>query len=88
MDLINELETIMEGLKKDRDEINLKLHLATMELKDEFNSLEDKWNLVVKTASEAAGEAAETSDEVIKKAKLVGGELKETYQRIRTILSE
>ncbi|MGR8931714.1 MAG: hypothetical protein ACU836_13825 [Gammaproteobacteria bacterium] len=85
--MINELETLLETLKKDRDEINLKLHLATMELKDEFNSLEDKWDLVVKAASEAASEAAETSDEVFNKAKLVGDELKDTYQRIRTILS-
>ncbi len=88
MDLKNELNTLLENLKIERDEIQLKLHLASMEVKDEFESFEYKWDSLAKSCIELADDAKEVSEETLEKAKLVGEEIKESYQRIRAILSE
>lgn len=88
MDLQKEFETLVENLKTERDEIKLKLHLASMDVKEEFENVEQKWDEVTKKAAEIADDSKETSEEFIGKVKIVGEELKETYQRISKRLSE
>ena len=88
MGMREEFDKLMEKLKTERDEINLKMHLATMEAKEEFAEAEKKWGQVKTKASEIADDAVETSEEYITKAKIVGEELKETYHRIAKRLSE
>lgn len=88
MDIQKEFSELVETLKTERDEIKLKLHLASMEAKEEFETLDDKWDLVTQKAAEMADDAADISEEAIAKAKEAGEELKETYQKIRAKLSE
>lgn len=88
MELQKEFSELVETLKTERDEIKLKLHLASMEAKEEFETLDDKWDLVTQKAAEMADDAVDVSEEAIAKAKQVGEELKETYQRLRAKLSE
>lgn len=88
MDLQKEFETLVDNLKTERDEIKLKLHLASMDVKDEFETVEKKWDEVSQKAIDIADDSKETSEEFIKKVKIVGEELKETYQRISKRLSE
>jgi putative cell wall-binding protein len=83
-----EFENVVEKLKTSRDEINLKLHLASMELKDEFNEAEKQWVTVKAKAEEIADDTKETSEDFIAKARIVGEELKDTYHRIAKRLSE
>jgi len=40
MELNKELDNLVENLKTERDEIKVKLHLASMDVKDEFESFE------------------------------------------------
>lgn len=88
MELQKEFSELVETLKTERDEIKLKLHLASMEAKEEFDTLDDKWDLVTQKAAEMADDAVDVSEEAIAKAKVVGEELKETYQKLRAKLSE
>jgi hypothetical protein len=81
-------DKLVEKLKMERDGINLKIHLASMDAKEEFEKAEIKWDQVKNTASKIADEAVEASEEYIAKAKIVGEELKETYNRIAKRLSE
>jgi SMC interacting uncharacterized protein involved in chromosome segregation len=83
MDLKKEFEKLRKKLKEERDEINLKLHLASMEVKDEMLEAEKKWDSFKLKADAIAEGTKETSDEVIAKTKIVGEELKETYKRIK-----
>jgi len=83
-----EFDKLVEKLKMERDGINLKIHLASMDAKEEFAKAEIKWEQVKTTASKIADDAVETSEEYIAKAKIVGEELKETYNRIAKRLSE
>ncbi len=73
---------LVDKLKAQRDELKLKLHLGSLEAKEEFEAAEKKWHQVKLKASEIADDAVETSEEYIDKAKVVGDELKEAYSRI------
>ena len=88
MEIREEFDKLLEKLKTDRDELNLKIHLASMDAKEEFEEAEKKWVQVKVKASEIADDAMETSEEYIAKAKIVGEELKETYNRIFKRLSK
>lgn len=87
MGMREDFDKLIEKLKTERDEINLKIHLASMDAKEEFEEAEKKWDQVKAKASDIADDAAETSEEYIAKAKMVGEELKETYRRISKRLS-
>ncbi len=88
MDIQKEFSELIETLKTERDEISLKLHLASMDAKDEFDSLDAKWDLVTQKAADITDDAVEVSEDAVEKAKIVGEELKEAYQRIRAKLAE
>ena len=88
MGIKEEFEGLVEKLKRERDELTLKAHLASMDARKELESAEKKWNQLKEKASEIADGTVETSEEYIAKAKIVGEELKETYKRISKRLSE
>ena len=88
MEMKEELNKMVAKLKTERDEIKLKIHLASMDVKEEFEEAEKKWFQVKVTVSDIAGDAVETSEEFIAKTKIVGEELKETYNRISRRLSK
>jgi hypothetical protein len=88
MDIKEEFDNLVEKLKRERDEITLKAHLASMDARKELEGAEKKWSQLKEKASEIADDTVETSEEYIAKAKIVGEELKETYKRISKRLSE
>jgi hypothetical protein len=88
MAIKEDFDNLIDKLKTERDEIALKLHLASMETKEEFEGAEDQWHLIKTKAAEIADDSVETSEEFIAKAKIVGEELKETYQRIAKRITE
>ncbi len=87
MDFKQEFSSLVETLKTERDELKLKLHLASMEVKEEFDGMDGKWDEVVAKAAELADDSKEISEDVLAKAKVVAEEIKEGYQRITTRLS-
>ena len=82
MEIREEFEKLVEKLKAEREKISLKVHLASMDAKEELKVAEEKWVQLKDKASKIADETVETSEEYIGKAKIVGEELKETYKRI------
>ncbi|WP_136806544.1 hypothetical protein [Desulfosediminicola flagellatus] len=88
MKMTQEFDSLMEKLKTQRDEIKLKIHLGSMEVRQEFEDAENTWQNVKLKASEITDDAVETSEEYVGKAKVVGEELKEAYNRITQRLSK
>jgi hypothetical protein len=88
MSIKQDFENLLDKLQVERDEIKLKLHLASMEAKEEFDEAEKQWGQLKIKASEIADESVETSEDYINKAKIVGEELKRAYNRIATRLSD
>ena len=88
MELKEEFKKMVEKLRMERDEINLKIHLGSMDAQKEFEEAEKKWCHVKTQAADIANDGKTTSEEFITKSKIVGEELKETYKRISKRLSE
>jgi hypothetical protein len=88
MPVKEEFEILLERLKIERDKLNLKMHLASMEVKEEFGEAEKKWVHVKQKAAEFADDTKDVSEELVDKAKIVGEELKEAYSRINKRLSK
>jgi hypothetical protein len=82
MAIKEEFNELLEKVKTQRDEVRLKIGLASLEAKEEIEMAEQQWLHIKAKASEIADETVETSEEYIAKAKIVGEELKDTYQRI------
>jgi hypothetical protein len=77
---------VIERLRRERDEIRLKLHLGKAELKDEWQALERKWEQLEGRMAGAAEEAREASREVGAAFGVLSEELSEAYRRIRARL--
>jgi len=88
MDILEELETLAEGLKQQRDEIRLQLHLAGMEAKEEWEKSEHIWDQFLDKLAEIDDDTKETGEQIIHTTKIIGDELKSIYSRIKGLLSD
>ena len=80
---MTDLHDLKRDLKKLRDELNLKMHLASLEAKQEWKELEAKWE----SFSSRAG-LEESADSVGGALHQVGQELKRGYKRLRAALKD
>ena len=83
---LDDLKKSVEALKGERDALNVKLHLAKTDLRDEWDKLEAKWEECqgkVSTAKEEAGKAGES---ILTAGGLLVDEIKKGYERIRNAL--
>lgn len=87
MELKEELNKLSETLKQQRDEINLQLHLASAELKEEWEKSEKEWDHFRQKLSEVVDEGKETTADLLEKTRIVGEELKNAYNAIHRRLS-
>ena len=82
MAMQEDFNNLLNRLKTERDELKLKLHLASMEVKEEFEAAEKTWEQLKGKAATIADDAVQTSDEYVARVKIVGEELREAYRRI------
>jgi hypothetical protein len=81
-----EFDDLLEALERVRDQVELKIHLAGADLRDEWEELEKKWRHMrgkLGSIGRAAGESAEDVGEALD---LLGKELKKGYERLRKAL--
>ncbi len=76
------LQDLANDLRRKRDELKLQLHLASMEAKQQWEALEEKWD---RFAVEA--HLTETTANVEEGLKLLGEELAQGYEDFRAALS-
>lgn len=88
MSIKEDFENLLDELQVQREEINLKMHLASMDARQEFEEAEKEWHRLKIKASEIADKSVETSEDFIAKAKIVGDELKDAYYRISKRLAD
>jgi len=82
MDIKKEFDELTDTLKQQRDEIEVQIHLASMEAKDEWHKGEEKWGEFIDALGVITDDSKEASAELIHTTKVIGDELKETYSRI------
>lgn len=80
-------EEIIGKLRQERDEIRLKMHLAKAEIRDEWETLEGKWEHLEGRMAGVADETREAGKGIGAAFGIVTDELGEAYRRIRSKLS-
>ena len=80
-----DLERLTEELKKQRDELRVRIHLAKADARDQFEWLEKRWEHLRGRAGVIAEEAGAATKNVGEAARLVLEEIKKGYQRIREV---
>ena len=68
-------------LKQERDELRLKIHLASMELRDDWAELEKKWE-----SFSAQARLQDTSQDLERTLRNLGEDLRLGYGRIKAAL--
>jgi len=81
-----DIDSIIESLKQQKDEIRLQIHLASAETRDELSRLEKKLEELTAKADVFRKETGDASANVIEAAKLVADEVKHGFERIRKLL--
>jgi ElaB/YqjD/DUF883 family membrane-anchored ribosome-binding protein len=80
------LDKLTSDLKQLRDEVELQMHLASADARDQFSELEHKWD-GFRARAEVVGKASESAAEDIGEAlEVLGDEIKKGYQKIRSLL--
>lgn len=82
MELQHEMRKLLDSLRTERDNLRVKIHLGSMEAKEEFEEAEKKWQKLKAKASALSDNIAESSHEMTDTAKVIAEELGETYSRI------
>jgi hypothetical protein len=77
---------LMERLRTERDELRVRVHLARLELRQEWDALERKWDQVRTKSGGALRDVRGAGREVGTAAGALLGEIREGYKRIRAAL--
>lgn len=78
-----DFDDLIEELKQKRDELRVRMHLASKEIQDDWDELEEKMEHFVSRA-----QLGETGEGVGKALEQVGHELKLGYERVRDAIKE
>ena len=83
---MDDLKKMIDELKQQRDEIHVQLHLAKAEVRDEWDTLENKWEEVKGKMGAVNEVASQTRESVSAAAGLLADEIKQGYERIKKAL--
>src|SRR3569623_2000467 len=81
-DTKHDIDELLESLRRQRDMLILKMHLARADARDELAELEMKWQHLSAKSSSARRDAEDVSKNVFAAAKLAAEELRRGYERI------
>ena len=80
---MSDFDDLMDDLKQKRDELRVQMHLASREVKDEWEELEEKTRKFM-----AKAEVSRTGEGVGEALSELGEELKKGYKRIRKAIKD
>jgi len=80
------LAALKEDLRQARDELRVQMHLAKADARDEWESLESKWDDFEQKLDKVEDVAEDAAEDVGKALSALGDEIKSGYERIRKAL--
>ena len=83
---VKELEALIEALRQQRDELRLQIHLAKAEARDEWQTLEKRWETIEARLPRLKKTAADSADDIAAGLELVVEEVGKAYRRLRDML--
>ena len=85
-DIKSQIEETIDGLKQQRDELALQIHLGAAEAKDEFEKAKEKLDKMNNDFAPVKDAAIESAENVFASLKLVGQEVMTSFDRIKKSL--
>ncbi len=76
------IEELIKSLKQQRDELSVKMHLAGMEMREEWDRLDVKLSKLCSKYEPVKDAFGETSSDVWKTLKQLGSEVGDGFKRI------
>ena len=86
MTLRERVERQAEEMRATRDEIRVRLHLAKMDARDQWDQLEKQWDHAEAKLKQLAGAANEATDDIAEATQLVLNEMRDGYNKLRNLL--
>ena len=83
MDIHEEISQLNETLKRQRDELKLRIHLVGMEAREEWDKTEDKWVQFRGRHKELEKAGKESALDIGAALRLLGEEIRHAYDRVR-----
>jgi hypothetical protein len=80
------LDSIVEDLKRTRDELRLKLHLGAADARDEWEALEKKWGHLEGRLAVVGKEAGAAGENIGEAVELVAKEIRAGYERLKNLV--
>ncbi len=80
------LGKLIEDLAQERDELRLRIHLGSLEAKEQLGKLDDQLFQLRQSFAPTKEAVGETAEDVWEALKLVGSEIKVGFDRIRKSL--
>ena len=87
-DKTSSLESMISRLKQERDELNVQIHLAEMDARDEYNRLSTKVDQLSEQLEPVKNALGESGENVYAALGLLADELKLGFQRVRKAFTE
>lgn len=78
-------QAMVERLRQERDELRLKLHLATAEARDEWDKVEAKWADVEARMPRVKAELKDGGENLRAALEMIAEEIASRYERIRKL---
>ncbi len=82
------LEELITTLKKQRDELQLQMHLGSMEAKDEYDRLSERVDELARQFEPACEAVGETAGNLFAALGLAADEMKVGFDRVRKAVLE
>lgn len=81
-DIKKSINEMVNELKQERDDLRVKLHLAKMEVSDEWEKIDAKLVMLEIKVKDLGNATAEASQEIAAAAKLLGEEVRDGFKKI------
>jgi SMC interacting uncharacterized protein involved in chromosome segregation len=86
MGIKEDINELADRLRRERDQLSVKIHLANMEVRDEWQDLEEKWEEFSSSSRRFYKEVEPAMSDIHAALSLLGDELKAGYKKIRDAL--
>lgn len=85
-ELRDQLETEVDQLRTLRDELNVQLHLAGQEAREQWDRLERGWSHVESKAKQIGDVSDDVAGEVRETLHVLTDQLRDGYERIKSLI--
>lgn len=86
MSVKDTVKNTLDTLREQRDELHVRIHLANMEVRDEWADLERKWEEFSAKCNHVQKEVEPVVGDIHSAVSLLGSELAEGYRKIKKAL--